>query len=77
MDDIRKGDVVTGWFGKGIVTDVASGFLTDQITGDRLTEDDDMVRIQQRDKANDVVYTYIYRSDIKRNLSAEDGILRA
>jgi hypothetical protein len=75
--DVRRNDRVAGWFGEGIVTDVAHGYLTDQITGDRVSEDDDMVRIEQFDKHNNRSSRYIYRTDIERNYTAEDSILRS
>ena len=69
----RRGDRITGWFGMAEITDVAYGFVTDAATDEPVTDPEDMIRV----RFNDGSTTYIYRSDIERNLTAEDNILRA
>lgn len=56
---MNRGDTVTGWFGTGTITDIGDGFLIDRETGEQLTPEDDLVRIEQNGKGR-----YIYRDDI-------------
>jgi hypothetical protein len=58
---ISKNDLVTGWWGTGIVTDVAYGFITDDTGAGPV---DNMVRIKQY-KNNKPIYRYVYKEDIR------------
>lgn len=63
--EIQKNDVVRGWFGEGVVTDVGFGFLEDQITKEPTGPEDDMVRIKQDDGSGYPKYRFVYKTDIK------------
>lgn len=69
----RRGDRVTGWFGEAVITDVSTGWVEDQITGEPITDPENVVRIQWRDGRA----KYIRLEDIERNLTAEQSVLRA
>lgn len=73
-DDIRTHDRVWGWFGDAVVTDVAFGYI--DVEGEPVSDVDDLVRIMQIDKHGRKRSRYIYRSDIERNYTAENSMLR-
>lgn len=69
----QRGDRVTGWFGEAVITDVSLGWVEDQLTGDPITDPENLVRIQWADGNT----RYVPLGDIERNLTAEVSILRA
>jgi hypothetical protein len=70
--DIRKNDRVQGWFGDAVVTDVGFGYVENET---EIGPRDDMVRVVQQSKTG-LKPRYVYKSDIKRNLTAEASTLR-
>lgn len=61
---MKRNDVVRGWFGTGVVTDVAEGWLeTNQ--GEPYSEQDNLVRIMQRDRRGRPRFRFVYYEDIK------------
>lgn len=73
-DELLVNDRVSGWFGDGVVTDVACGFIEDENTTGPV---DDLVRIMQYDKHNRPRPRFVYRSDIEHNYTAEGVFLRS
>lgn len=72
-DELLVNDRVSGWFGDGVVTDVACGFIENETAGPA----DDLVRIMQYDKHNRPRPRFVYRSDIEHNYTAERVVLRS
>lgn len=72
-----KNDHVKTPFGDAVITDVGYGFVISAVTGDPMEDPsgqpDDLIRVRFGDGS----HTFIYRSDIERNYTAEKSILRA
>ena len=73
----RRNDRIKTPFGDAVITDIAYGFTTDAATDEPTGPVDDMIRVRLGDEETGYRYTYIYQSDIERNYTAENSILRA
>lgn len=72
----RRGDRITGWFGVAEITDVSYGFTIDPASGEDTSPPENLIRIRQTVPGGNY-YTFIYQSDIERNLTVEQAVLRA